>query len=365
LLIDRVELQWLLKTLGKVVNRKSSIPILSGILIRYDGKNLIVDATNLAQHISIGQANFGEDSINVAVNYQQLSDLVTNMPASGSTIELIESSKKLIVRFPDGSSTGTITCDEKWEDFPLIAKTYSQVMGISVGDILSGLKFVTPAAGSMDSSLATYPGVNIKLANSIITFSTTNGYRMAYWKIDSIPDRTLDVTIPLEAVSLLTQSLEGYHIDDLLEINTGPNGTVFVINETYISTANLEVNFPDLSRATTLSSSDSFTMDSAALRSALKYISTVARHSNQAVEFNFDNGRLNLHSDAGFSDASTSIAVIGNGTYACKLHASMLLDELSAMEGSIDFSDMNSRNIVIRPTVNKDCAYIQGRMVVQ
>src|SRR5437870_5963776 len=197
-----------------VVERKTTIPILANVLVRAEGSELGVAATDLEIALK-----------SVCISKTTVPGTMT-LPAK-RLYEIIRALPDKEIKFKRGEANWvTVTCGSSrfriaglpQEDFPALAEPKSTAARIP-GDVLAKLISRTIFAISTEDSKYTLSGALLLLKPGSITMVATDGHRLAYIeKSETLEDvsEEIKVLVPKKAMGELVRMIsEGGDIESI------------------------------------------------------------------------------------------------------------------------------------------------------
>ena len=184
--INRTELANALSIVLKGVSTRSTLPVLSGILIGATGDKIVLQATDLELSIQYSVAALVEEEGRTVVPGKLFSEIVKNLPDAAVHVEATE-------------DQAFITCDTSSfsiralnaEDFPGFPRVEThQRIEIPFQQFSSMVKRVSRVV-SKDESRAILTGVLITLEGGVLRMVATDSYRLAITDA-ALPDATAD-----------------------------------------------------------------------------------------------------------------------------------------------------------------------------
>jgi DNA polymerase-3 subunit beta len=237
-----------LGVVGRVVPSKSTLPVLSNVLLSTRDGELQLTANNLelsvARRVPAAIAREGQ----ITLPARLLSDYIAFLE-HGQKVDLELNPKTHKVHLACGRYVANIAGIDA-EDFPPIPEVSGgQSFAIPAGTLKEAINGVVFAAAP-DDTRPVLAGALLKMGNGSLTLAAADGFRLAVRTID-LPDGgpELQMIIPaktlVEVARLLSDSSE-----EQVEINTTPNG-----NQVYVAFARTEITsrliegqFPDYQR---------------------------------------------------------------------------------------------------------------------
>lgn len=275
----------LLETVGsaeKVSGKNLTLPVLQCILLKAEGKQLIVRATNLELGIEIiTQANVEQEGT-VAVPGSVLSSIVASAP-TGTSITLATEDKHLLVTYA-GSETRLNTFEA--EDFPSLPHVESgTTTKLQGNDVIRGIKAVSYCA-STSAIKPELGSVYVQFQGSQMTCVATDSFRLAE-KTVPVKKAVAEgaVLIPARNIPDIVRVLEGAHSE--IEVHYNEHQISFSFDAIYLTSRLIEGAFPDYTKIVPHDPSTEATILKQDLLQALKKTSIFSDRFHQ-VRFTID-----------------------------------------------------------------------------
>ena len=165
-----------LAQVSRAVATKTSLPVLSNILLATDRGQLKLAATNLEVGITCWVDCAIEEEGQVTVPARLLTDFVGNLPNDAVRLELDRRTLALTVRAP--RSKATIKGIDA-EDFPAIPTVEGEPTTTMAPDLLREMISQVVFAAAKDESRPVLAGVHLRFDGDRLTMSAADGFRMA------------------------------------------------------------------------------------------------------------------------------------------------------------------------------------------
>lgn len=201
--ITQSNLHKALTLLSRVASSKSSLPILSNILLKASKGTLELSATNLEVAITHTTRGKIEEEGTVTVPARLFTDFVSQLPKS-ETIDLVFEKNTLLVS--SGSYSSHIQGSPA-DDFPALPSISSKdVLTVPVKDLQSALNR-TILAASHDETRPVLGGVLFHTLTSKLAIAATDGYRLAeaVLETDATIEKSIVPTSTLQDVQKILQ----------------------------------------------------------------------------------------------------------------------------------------------------------------
>jgi DNA polymerase-3 subunit beta len=314
-----------LTVVGRVVPAKSTLPVLSNVLLTTRDGELQLTANNLelsvAHRVPAVIAREGD----ITLPARLLADYVALLD-HGQKVELDLNAKTHKVHLACGRYEANVAGIDA-EDFPPIpAVSGGPSFEIPAGLLKSAIGEVVFAAAP-DDTRPVLAGVLLKMSGNVLILAAADGFRLAVRTVDLpqagpelqmiVPARTLS-----EVARLLTDST-----DDQVAINTTPNGNqiYFAFGKTEITSRLIEGQFPDYQRIIPAESKTRVKLSTTDFLRATRAAAVFARDNSNIV-------RLEC------SPAAEG-ALSGNGSVLVKSTSAEMGDNEGTLDASVDGDD--------------------------
>jgi DNA polymerase-3 subunit beta len=238
-----------LTVVGRVVPTKSTLPVLSNVLLSTRDGELQLTANNLelsvAHRVPAAIAREGE----ITLPSRLLSDYVALLD-HGQKVELDLNPKTHKVHLACGRYEANVAGIDA-EDFPPIpAVSGGTSFSIPAGLLKEAINEVVFAAAP-DDTRPVLAGVLLKMGGGSLTLAAADGFRLAVRTVE-LPEGgpDLQMIVPAKTLIEVARLLGSAADDDQVAINTTPNGNqiYFAFGKTEITSRLIEGQFPDYQR---------------------------------------------------------------------------------------------------------------------
>ena len=237
-----------LSVVGRVVPTKSTLPVLSNVLLSTRDGELQLTANNLelsvAHRVAAAIAREGE----ITLPARLLSDYVALLD-HGQKVELELNQKTHKVHLLCGRYEANIAGIDA-EDFPPIpAVSGGPPFSIPAPVLKEDIEGVVFAAAP-DDTRPVLAGALLKMGGGSLTLAAADGFRLAVRSVD-LPDGgpELQMIVPAKTLTEVARLLSD-GADEQVAINTTPNGNqvYFAFGKTEITSRLIDGQFPDYQR---------------------------------------------------------------------------------------------------------------------
>jgi DNA polymerase III subunit beta len=324
-----------LSTVLPAVAGKSTLPVLSNVLIRAAGDGLTLTATNLEIGVTdrIG-AQVAEDGA-VTLPAKLLSDVVGSLPNDKITLTL--DSRTQSVKLECGRFTTNIKGIEA-DEFPTVpgfgtadpALTLpADVMGAALGQVVF--------SAASDDSRPVLAGVLTRVKDGTLTLAAADGFRLAVRTVPASEATPFEAIIPARSLDMIAKLASNAETVELLIAPNG-NQALFRVGSTELVTRLIDGRFPDVERIIPQQHTTRIIVDVAALMKAVKLAALFAVQAQNVIRLAFAaDGGITITANAaevGDNQGSVEASVAGDGG-TISLNVKYLTDLLGTLKGSV------------------------------
>ena len=337
-----------------VVEKKTTIPILSNVLLEAEGDRLILTATDLELGVKCSCPARVKKAGAGTIPAKRLLDYVRLLP--DADIDL---------KFQD-NHWASITCGRSRtriagmsrESFPELPVMPDELARVPVG-ILASMIQKTIFAISAEESRFTLNGALLLLKATGLQMVSTDGHRLAMVESDlDIPSitSTYRALLPRKAMGEILKLAADAGPDAMLQFSGDDNHLFFQIGERLLISRKLTGNFPDFERVLPKDHPHFISLDRDEVRGAIERVSQFSDERSRAIRVRFAAGELQIHSslsETGESEEMLPTDYAGE-TVQIGFNAAYMLDFLRAVaekQVSFYFRDPNSAG-EMRPVVS-------------
>lgn len=325
--VARSELLDALSVAGKGMSARSTLPILSGILITCVDGEIDMQTTDLEVSVRRKCPALVESEGQIVVPGRLLTDIVRSMPEAAVTIE--KEGEIIHVRCQHASFTVKTLNASDFPRFPEVEVGDSVVLPSSV--VSSVVKRVSKSV-SRDETRATLTGVLVVVEGPSLRMVATDSYRLAINEVilEGEIGCSLDVVIPGRALDEVTR-LAGD--DEEMKIGITENQVVFEFGQTTFVTRRIEGSFPNYKQIVPKESTTTVEVNVDELIAAVKRVSLMALHNSPIrLQVSAEDQTLSLSAttqDVGEASEDLMVKVEGEDVGIAFNH-SFLMDGLSS-----------------------------------
>ena len=237
-----------LQVVGRGVSQRSSVQILSGVLIEAPSAEepVLLAATDMELSVRAQLLADVHEPGRVVVPGRLLLDIVRHLPAQQVTLASGEGPGLLTLEC--GASRYSLHTYDA-DDFPRLPDVdHGRTFGVARDTFLQAAERVLRAA-SRDDSRPVLTGVLVEFAGGVLTMAATDSYRMAVrtTQLEGGPPEELTAIVPARALSDLLR-ISAAVGGEGLEIVVEENQVLFGTAEVWLGARRIEGQFPEFRR---------------------------------------------------------------------------------------------------------------------
>ena len=282
-----------LNIVSRAVSSRSTLPVLSNILIASDEGRLRLSATNLELGITCWIAARIEQEGSTTVPARTFSDLINTLPGEQVLLSLDTNTQTLNVR--GGASTNDIKCIDAQEFPPLPVPDLDGAVQLNVSDFREMIQQVAFAA-STDEARPVLMGVLVQVDKDKLTMAAADGFRLSVRKatLSSPAPAPLTAIIPARCLTELARVASDGEAPLYMVAPKGRGQVVFRVKDVELTSQLIDGTFPDYQQIIPRKYSSSTLVSTASLLKACKQAEIFAREGSNVARLNLksSNGQL-------------------------------------------------------------------------
>ncbi len=274
-----------LSVVSRAVSPRSTLPVLSNILLATEGGRLRLSATNLELGITCWIGAKVEEEGSTTVPARTFNDLVGTLSNQQVDLSLTVRTQTLNVR--SGASNTNIKCIDAQEFPPMPMVDEKDGLQLKVADLKEMIQQVVLAASTEDSR-PVLTGVLVRVDQNTMILSAADGYRLSK-RTSEIPtavSQPISAIIPARAMSELARvATDG---DEMLtmQIPADRNQVIFTLKDVQLVSQLIEGIFPNVEQVIPSSYQTRTVVSNPALLKARKQAEIFAREGNLIARVN-------------------------------------------------------------------------------
>jgi DNA polymerase-3 subunit beta len=357
-----------LATVGRAVATRSTLPVLSNILLQTDEGRLRLAATNLEIGVNCWVGARIDEEGSVTVPARLLTEFVNSLPAGQIDMELSERTQTLNLKCARYEANIKGIDASEFPEVPTAEGIAAQSPNRLHLEAEAFRRMIDQAvfAAATDESRPILTGVLAKFHQGGLTLAAADGFRLAVTTADVGVDldETASAIIPARALAELGRISADEEEKIELFITPGRNQVLFHLSNTDLVSQLIEGNFPDYQQIVPKGHSTRTIVTTADLLKAVKVAFLFARDAANIVRFNIVPGSeltpgqmIVTATSAEFGDNVSEIdASIEGDEVEIAFNARYMIDALSVLgtpELALETSTASSPGI-IRPVGGND-----------
>ena len=344
-----------LNIVSRVAASRTTLPILSNILIKAEKNELTVSATNLEIGITCTIAGKVEEKGSITIPARLMTDFVSNLP--DGNIDLWLDGQSLHIKSAKyESSVNGIAAD----DFPTLPDIESaDSVSLSAIDLKKSLQ-QTVFAASGDEARQVLTAVYTHTHEGKLYIVSTDSYRLAEREVSASKD-DFGLLVPASTYQELLRILDDS--TDTIKFSHDESQVMFEYGEVKIISRLIDGNYPDYRQLIPREGDIEFTISRDDFTNITKVSSLFAKESAGSITLDVDDDKQevsirSIASQVGENTSRADATVKGSGNVT--LNSRYLLDGLNAFSGdTIKFSFSSTTSpCVMTSEDKKDANYL-------
>ncbi len=316
-----------LAAVSRVASSKTSLPILSNILVKSDSNRLLLAATNLeiASVYHIGAKIVSEGSLTIPARL--VSEFINNLPKGNIDLKVDGTKLEISAGHYKSTINGVVS-----DEFPALPSIEEQLSLTLPTHILKTAIAQTVITASHDDTRPVLTGVLFHTNAGNLYMAATDGYRLAEKKLSPLKEE-VKALIPASTLQEISRVVP----DDCDEVTIlfDDSQVKFVMGDIEVTSRLIDGNFPDYKQLIPKETEIQAVVGVGELTRITKIASLFARESGGSVTLHTDvtKGMISIHSVAsqlGENTSETESTVSGEGSVT--LNSRYLLEALGCME---------------------------------
>ena len=356
-----------LSIVSRAVSPRSTLPVLSNILIASDEGRLRLSATNLELGITCWIPARIEQEGSTTVPSRTLSDLINTLPADQVQLTFDAQTQSLHVQ--GGTSNNDIKCIDAQEFPPLPVPDMDGAVQVNVADFKEMIQQVTFAA-STDEARPVLMGVLVTVEKDQITMAAADGFRLAVRKAtlsNALPS-PISAIIPARALNELARVAGDGEESIYMVMPKGRGQVLFRVKDVEVVPQLIDGTFPDYHQIIPRNYKSRTLVSTNAMLKACKQAEIFAREGSNVARLDIKPAQSDMQpSEVEISATSEETgknetiveATVDGGGMLIAFNVKFLREALEAVKTpnvAMETSGPNAPG-VIRPVGNED--YIQ------
>ncbi|ACA56965.1 DNA polymerase III subunit beta [Clostridium botulinum] len=340
----------------KAVTGKSTLPILSGILIRANKNELVLTGSDMDLSIETKvKANILEEGT-IVLDARLFGEIIRKLPNDLIEINTLEDNSIEIICQNSRFNLIYMNPDE-FPNPPIINE--NMIFSIDENKLKNMIKG-TIFATAQDETRPILTGVLFQIKDKMLNLVALDGYRLALRSEVVDNDNTINAVIPGKTLNEVSKILE--EDNENVNITFTPNHILFSIGETKIISRLLEGEFISYKSIIPEEYNLKIIAKRLELLNSIERASLMAKEGNtNLVKFDFSNDKIVITSNSQLGMVREELKVVLQGEdLQIAFNSKYLLDVLKTMEDDevvLEFSSSVSPCIIKNTELN-NCTYL-------
>jgi DNA polymerase-3 subunit beta len=278
-----------LNIVSRAVSQRSTLPVLSHVLVATDEGRLRLSATDLELGISCWIGAKIQEEGSTTVPARTFTELISTLPAQQVDMSLTVRTQTLNVH--SGTSNTNLKCIDSQEFPPMPVPDVSQGISINIADLKEMIHQVAFAA-SKDEARPVLTGVLVDLNGSQITLAAADGFRLSQRRAElSAPvPRPIRAVVPARALTELARVASDGDQTLTMLLPPGRGQVIFRLRDIEIISQLIEGAYPDYEQIIPRSYRTRSVISTAAMLKACKQVEIFARQGSHIARLNIASG---------------------------------------------------------------------------
>ena len=270
-----------------VIGARSTLPILSNVLMETDGDKLWLTATDLEVSVRCAIPAEIEQTGSTTLPAKTLFNIIRELASSDLTIDVDDKNSAAMT---SGASFFKILGLPR-EEFPPLPKFDSGFAYTLDQAVLRDMLAKTAYAASSDETRQFLNGVLLSFKNDKLTAVATDGRRLALneHELDCPKDQEADLIVPSKAVAEL---LRGLGSEGTVKIRAVKNQVSFEFGDMLLLSKLIEGNYPNFRQVIPSQAEHRIQIERETLFSAVKRVALLTSDRSNSVKLTFSKNKV-------------------------------------------------------------------------
>src|SRR6267143_6877849 len=278
-----------LSTVQNVVSTRTTLPILSNVLLQASDGEIRLTTTNLDVGVRGSVEAQVERTGATTLPARRLLSIVRELPSSEIYFDV---DTKNVASIRSGSSYFKILGLPE-EEFPSLARfEEAKIFTIAQKDLKDGLK-KTSYAISVDETRYVLNGILFSFKDNKLTLVATDGRRLALVDLELEFPRSheADIIVPTKAVTELQRLLTD---DGEVKVSVGTGQIAFDLNNTLLVSKLIEGNYPNYRQVIPSETKERVTLERETFLNSLRRVSLLASDKSNSIKLSFGKNNIDI-----------------------------------------------------------------------
>ncbi|MBL8098401.1 MAG: DNA polymerase III subunit beta [Anaerolineales bacterium] len=271
-----------LSIVSRAVSPRTTLPVLSNILVATDEGRLRLSATNLELGITCWIPARIDENGSTTVPSRTLSDLVNTLP--GDQVQLTLDVKTQTLHVKGGTSNNDIKCIDAQEFPPLPTPEMKDAVQLNVADFKEMIHQVA-FASSTDEARPVLMGVLMNVEKDNVTMAAADGFRLSVRKAQLAQkvSSPINIIIPARALNELARVASDPEEPIYMVVPKSRGQVLFRVKDVEVVSQLIDGTFPDYHQIIPRNYKSRTLVSTAALLKACKQAEIFAREGSNVA----------------------------------------------------------------------------------
>ena len=354
--IDQRELSKAINIVQKGISSKTTLPILSGILLKAKDNTLTLTGTDLEIGIETSvECNILKEG-NIIIASRLFGEIIKKLPDLPVDIE-VDSKQNIHIRC--GLSKFNIQ-GQTSEEYPRLPQIDQEDFFELAKDLLKNMIRQTIFATAQDETRPILTGALLEIVEGKISLVALDGYRLALKSSNVNYSKNIKIVIPAKTLNEVNKILEDDDSD--VKIACTESHIIFILNDTIITSRLLEgqfLNYKDIIRNDYKTRVRVKAQD---IKDSIERASLLAREGkNNLVTLDFSDDKLAITSNSEIGDVYEEIPIKLDGEdIKIAFNSKYILEGIRIIDSSEITMDLVSsvNPCIIKPSDDENYTYL-------
>ena len=278
-----------LNIVSRAVSPRSTLPVLSNVLVATDEGRLRLSATNLELGITCWIGAKIEEEGSTTVPARTFTELIGTL--SDQQVEMSLSVRTQTLNVQSGTSNTDLKCIDSQEFPPMPSPESGDGIKIKVNDLKEMIRQVAFAA-STDEARPILTGVLVTIEAGYLTMAAADGFRLSVRKTEltSAAARSVVAVVPARALSELARIAGDGDRDVEMILPPGRGQVIFQMKDIQLVSQLIEGTFPDYEQIIPKSRESRTVLSTSSYLKACKQAEIFAREGSHIARINITPG---------------------------------------------------------------------------
>jgi DNA polymerase-3 subunit beta len=276
-----------------VVEKKTTIPILSNVLMEAQGDRVTFTATDLELGIRCSCPARVKKEGSGTIPARKLLEYVRLLPEGDLTIKFLENHWASLTSGRSKTKIAGMSRDS-FPELPVSPAVTAEIPSKQLAGMIQRTMF----AISMEESRFTLNGALLLLKEDKATMVATDGHRLAFVEVPLPGQQGFRALIPRKAMGEIVKLADEGAADSMVSIAGDDNHLFFRFGDRLLITRKLTGNFPDYERVLPKDNTHIAKLAKSEIRSAIERVAQFADERSRAIRVQFLAGEVKVFSSS-------------------------------------------------------------------